>query len=185
MPDELVVVLFDGQLEPRALAAASSALESEPQLGAVLLAAGAGLGPPLEYDPVQVAERGAGVVLRRQAWLEIRGFASLRPPAGYEAWSFSVACAARGIRTARIAGALRGEQAGDDDADARGRVLAAHPALATRRAEQAERGAANAEARVLAAERERDRVVAQLEQLRATRSWRLVARWWRVRDRLR
>ncbi len=205
LADDLVAVLFEGRLRPEALTAAVTTLLADPEIGAVLLAAGDVPQSPSEHDPLSGVDAGAGVVLRRETWLATRGFAAVKAPPGYEAWSFTVACAAQGARTARVAGALELSRAAGDEADARRRVLEAHPALAARRVLEAERESLDAEQRARdadartreaeeharvaeqgrhAADAERDRIALQLEQLRATRSWRLVARWWRFRARL-
>ena len=73
LPDDLVAVLFDGQLRPEALAAAVTALQDDVELGAVLLAPGDVPQPPCAHDPLSTAEAGAGVVLRREAWLAPAG----------------------------------------------------------------------------------------------------------------
>ncbi len=178
LDDELVAVLFAGQLRPQALTAAVAALENDAGIGAVLLAPGdVALQPAVEHDPLSAAEGGAGIVVRRATWVAAHGFAATPGPAGYEAWAFAVACLAAGWRTARVAGAIHLPDAAGDDADVRRRTLAAHPALAVRRAEQAAE-------RADAAETERARAVLEVEQLHATRAWRLVGCWWRVRARL-
>jgi hypothetical protein len=172
LPGDLLAVVFDGRPRADALAAAVTALQEDPGLGGVLLAARDAPGPPRGYDPLSTTDAGAAIVLRRDAWLATRGFAAGDPPAGFEAWALAVGCLAQGVRTARVAGALDGGgPVAPYEADARRRVLARHPELAARRA--------------LDAEAERDRLSAQLEQLRTTRSWRLVTGWWRLRERMR
>jgi hypothetical protein len=172
VPGDLLAVVFEGQPRADALVAAIGALQEDPELGAVLLAAGDVLTPVCGHDPLTGADAAAAIVLRRRAWLATRGFAAAHPPEGFEAWTFAVACQAKGIRTARVGGGLVGVgRVARDEEIARLRVLERHPKLAARRA--------------LDAEVERDQIAGQLAQLRATRTWRLVTGWWRLRGRLR
>ena len=185
LPDELVAVLFAGQLRPAALAAAVAALHDAPDLAAVLLSARDAPGAPCGHDPLGGAEGGAGIVVRRTAWLAARGFAATPSPPGYEAWSFAVACAARGGRIARVPGAIHLPGAPGDDPEIRRRVLELHPSLLTRLARDADRRAADAAGHAAAAEARAAAAAQEVAALRATRAWRLVTRWWRVRERLR
>ena len=198
LPDDLVAILFAGQLRPDALRTAVRAMHDEPDLGAVLLAPGGLPQPALEHDPRSSAEAGAGHV-RRATWLATRGFAAAQAPAGYEGWTFAVACAAQGSRIARINGALHLPGAKGDDAYVRRQVLGAFAArpewnaagaeaaarTANERADRAEELAAAAEQRAHASAAERDRVLGQLEQMQSSRTWRFAVRWWRFRKLLR
>jgi hypothetical protein len=148
------------------LEAAVAALQDDPELGAVLLTAGEVVRPPVEHHPGVWVDPGAAVVLRYEAWLATRGFAEADPPAGHEAVSFAFGCLARGVRAMRISGALPTEP-GRYDRDAAAALLECHPAVAAR-------CAADAEA-------ERARLASELQQLRSTRSWRAVTRWWRMK----
>lgn len=184
LPDELVVVVFAGQIRPDGLARAVAALQADPGLEAVLLPAGDVPGPAVAHDPLGAAPEGAAVVLRRGAWLATRGFSATTPPPGFEAWTLAVGCVAGGGRVARVDGALHLQGVADDDTAVRRQVLERHPALAASaaldalaRAQRAERGATDAEAA-------RDRLARDLEQLRATRAWRLAAGWWGLKARL-
>ncbi|MCW2526458.1 MAG: hypothetical protein JWM76_1318 [Pseudonocardiales bacterium] len=178
LTDDIVMVLFDGQLRPEALTIASSALRDAPDLAAVLLAPGGATGPALDHDPLWGAEGGAGIVVRREAWLATGGFAAADAPPGYEAWAFAVACVALGLTVARVDGALHLPGNRHDDADVRRRVLAAHPEFAARRAVDWQQGfdAANAD-RALA--------VAELTKIRSTRAWQFCQRMTRLRALLR
>ncbi len=69
LADDLVAVLFEGRLRPEALTAAVTTLQEDPEIGAVLLAAGDAPQSPSEHDPLSGVDAGAGVVLRREAWL--------------------------------------------------------------------------------------------------------------------
>lgn len=191
--EERVAVLFAGQLRPAALDSAVRALDADDALAAVLLAPrDAPPGAPEPHDPLSRVDAGAGVVVRRTAWLAVRGFDALRPPAGLEGWWFAVACAAHDLRVARIDGALYLDGAEVDGDAARSLALGAHPALAVRWARAAEASAARAaaatvgaEERVRRAESERNALDEQLVAMRATRAWRLAVAWWRLRKRLR
>ena len=171
VPGDLLLVLFAGQLHRGALDAALAQVVREPHLAAVLLGPG---DEPIVVDGSDLlarAERGAGILVRRERWLACGGFAALGAPDGFEAWALAAACIAAGAPVGRIAGAIRLPGAGGDDPAARRAVLATHPSLA------AERAIADG-ARAAAAESE-------LARLRSTRAWRLVTRWWRARARLR
>ena len=205
LPDDLVAILFDGQLRRDALTTAVAALQDDPGLAAVLLAPGTLPQPAFEHDPRSRAEAGAGVVVRRATWLATRGFAAVQAPAGYEGWTFAVACTARGARVARIAGALHLPGAERDDADVRRRVLDAVAAglalgedaevrarnaevaaqAADERADRAVALAVAAEERASAADAEQARVLGLLGQMQSSRTWRLAARWWRFRNLFR
>jgi hypothetical protein len=170
LADGLVAVVFDSPPREESLEVAVAALQGDPGLGAVLLTAGAVVRPPVEHEPGVWVDPGAAVVLRHEAWLATRGFAEADPPAGHEAVSFTLGCLARGIRAVRISGALPTEIS-PYDRDAVAAVLERHPAVAAR-------CAADAEA-------DRARLASELEQLRSTRSWRAVTRWWRMKGRFR
>jgi len=192
VPDEFVAVLFEGTLQGGALSAALTAMQADPGLGAVLLGTGETLGELRDHDLLTAADAGAGIVVRRSVWLEVGGFAAGAAPCGFEAWAFAVGCLAQGVRSARIDGALHAAGDAGDAQAARLRVLERHPRLTARHADAAQRSALTAERRASeadrraqAAEAERDRVARQLQELRATRSWRVVTGWWRLRWRLR
>jgi hypothetical protein len=197
MREERVAVLFAGQLRPTALDNAVRALDADDALAAVLLAPRDV--PPRDaepHDPLSRVDAGAGIVVRRAAWIAVRGFEALRAPAGLEGWWFAVACAARHLRVARVDGALRLDGAEVDGDAARRLVLSAHPALAARwgveadasstragaAAVAAEERASVAEQRARDAESERDALAEQLAALHATRAWRLAATWWRLKN---
>jgi hypothetical protein len=185
LPDDLVAVLFAGQLRPEALATAVASLRADPGLEVVLLATGGPSRAAVEHDPLSIAEAAVGVVVRRASWLRVRGFAAAAAPAGYEGWAFAVACLARGARIARIEGALHLPGASRGDGDVGRLVLEAHPALAARRAIDVATRAAEAEDRSLALEAERIRLASELARMRGTRAWRSAVLFWRLRDRLR
>ena len=131
VPDDLVVVLFAGQLWEPALRTAVSALGSDPGCAGVLLAAAPASGPHAvaPYDPLHRVDGAAGIVLRRSTWLAVRGFTSAPAPEGFEAWAFAVACVAQGLRVVRIEGAIHLQAPPvADDAVVRA-VLTAHPGL--------------------------------------------------------
>lgn len=185
LPDELVVVVFTGQIRPDGLARAVAALQADPGLEAVLLPAGDAPGPAVPHDPLGAAPEGAAVVLRRGAWLATRGFAAISPPPGFEAWTLAVSCVAGGGRVARVDGALHLQGVAADDAAVRRQVLERHPALVASAVLDAPGRVEEAQRRATDAEVARDRLERDLDQLRATRVWRLAAGWWRLKARLR
>jgi hypothetical protein len=166
----LVAVVFGASPREDAVEAGVAVLQDDPRIGAVLLTAGEVVGPPVEHNPFVAADPGAAVVLRYEAWLEVGGFAAANPPTGHEGASFVLGCLARGIRALRIGGALPGGSGVPADNDAVAALLERHPDLGAK-------CAADAEA-------ERARLAAELEQLKSTRSWRLVTSWWRMKGHL-
>jgi len=186
VPGDLLAVAFETTPGPAAVSAAVDAFRADAELGAVLLAAGGALAPAVPHDPLAAAEPHAGIVLRRGAWLAVRGFAAGRPAPGFEAWTMVAACAARGIPTARIAGALPRVASPPGEADAaRQALLERHPALTARRMLVAEAALDVRERELAQAQADRDHLAEQLDAVRSARAWRLAVGWWRVRDRLR
>jgi hypothetical protein len=149
----VVAVLFEGQLRDEALPLAMQALEVDPTLGAVLLVPGGVPVPADLCDPAERAFSGAGIVVRREAYLAARGFAFNLTPPGFEGWAFAAACAAHGARIGVIHGGIHRPGPNADDPQIRAAVLTALPSLASARAVSALAAAAAADARAADLER--------------------------------